>query len=207
LVLQAGNEFIYRKNLMKKYSTSFAIICASLVSLCAVGQEMALTESSRSVAIALMQQLGAALKKEIAAGGPDAAINACTKIAPELATKYSIENGWRVTRVSLKVRNPLLGTADSWEQLALKEFDVRAATGDAVDKLEFAEIVSEPSGQYFRYVKALPVQPLCLACHGSAEQIADSVKRSLAQNYPHDLATGYALGQVRGAISIKRPVK
>jgi Protein of unknown function (DUF3365) len=190
---------------MNHYLFKYMLIFAVAFPVSATAQENFLGES-RSVAIALMQQLGAELKKEIAAGGPDAAIKVCTKIAPELATKLSIENGWRVTRVSLKTRNPLLGTADAWEQQALKDFDARAAAGDAADKLEFSEIVNEPNGRYFRYLKALPVQPLCLSCHGGTEQISESVKATLAQLYPHDRAIGYALGQVRGAISIKRLV-
>ena len=169
----------------------------------AMAQDPMLVES-RNVAVSLMQQLGAELKKEIAAGGPSAAVKVCSKIAPELAGKFSLDNGWRVTRVSLKVRNSLLGTPDPWEQQALKDFDARALAGEALEKMEYSETISEPNGKFFRYVKALPVQPLCLACHGAEAQIDDAVKASLAQSYPHDRATGYALGQVRGAISIKR---
>jgi Protein of unknown function (DUF3365) len=161
-------------------------------------------QESRTVAMSLMQQLGAELKKEITANGPDAAIKVCKNIAPELASKLSIEKGWRVTRVSLKTRNPLLGAPDVWEQQALQAFDMRAKNGEALDKMEFAEAVDEPDGRYFRYLKALPVQPLCLACHGGDEQIPPSVKATLAAQYPHDRATGYSLGQVRGAISVKR---
>ena len=190
---------------MKLFSTRLAVILCALFAPIAMAQENSL-EESRALANALMQQLGAALKKEMAAGGPDAAIKVCTQIAPELATKFSLENGWRVTRVSLKTRNPLLGTPDIWEQQALQEFDVRVAKGDAPDKLEYSETVTEPSGRYFRYVKALPVQPLCIACHGAAEQISASVNATLKQHYPHDRAVGYLTGQIRGAISIKRPI-
>ena len=190
---------------MKLFSTRLAVILCALFAPMAPAQENSLDES-RAVANALMQQLGAALKKEMAAGGPDPAIKVCTQIAPELATKFSLENGWRVTRVSLKTRNPLLGTPDIWEQQSLKDFDARAAAGDAPDKLDFSETVTEPAGRYFRYVKALPVQPLCLACHGGTDQISEPVKARLKQHYPHDRAVGYVPGQIRGAISIKRPI-
>ena len=190
---------------MKLFSIKSTVMLCALIPLMAMAQERSL-EESRTVAMALMQQLGAALKKEMAAGGPDAVIKVCTQIAPELATKFSLENGWRVTRVSLKPRNPLLGTPDVWEQQALKDFDTRAAVGDAADKLEYSEVVTEPEGRYFRYVKALPVQPLCLACHGGVDQISESIKTTLKKHYPHDRAVGYLPGQIRGAISIKRPV-
>jgi hypothetical protein len=32
------------------------------------------------------------------------------------------------------------------------------------------------------------------------------VRARLATEYPHDKATGYSAGQIRGAISIKRPL-
>jgi hypothetical protein len=184
-------------------SLTCVVLIAALPVLAA--DELAV-EESRTVAVSLMQQLGAELKKEISANGPESAIKVCKNIAPELASKLSIEKGWRVTRVSLKTRNPLLGAADPWEQQALKEFDARAAKGEALDKMEFSETTAEPGGRYFRYMKALPVQPMCLACHGADEQISPAVKAALAAQYPHDRAIGYAIGQVRGAISIKRPI-
>ena len=94
----------------------------------------------------------------------------------------------------------------AWEQKVLAEFDARAAKGDDPAKLEFAEVVTEPAGQYFRYMKALPVQPLCLSCHGGATDVAPAVKAKLGTEYPHDKATGYSAGQIRGAITIKRPL-
>lgn len=181
------------------------LIAASLLA-CDINAEDSMLPQSKAVAVSLMQELGAALKKEIAAGGPESAVNVCTDIAPALARKFSLENGWRVTRVSLKARNAMLGAPDAWEQQALAEFDSRAKAGEGADKLEYSAIVDEPSGRYFRYVKALPVQPLCLTCHGQPELISDAVKANLAKIYPHDRAVGYALGQVRGAISIKRPM-
>ena len=85
-------------------------------------------------------------------------------------------------------------------------FDRRAAGGEQVESLEYSETTDEPLGRYFRYMKALPVQPLCLSCHGAAENIPDQVKAKLAIEYPHDRATGYGLDQIRDAVTIKKPV-
>ena len=82
----------------------------------------------------------------------------------------------------------------------------RAAGGEKVESLEYLETTDEAHGRYFRYMKALPVQPLCLSCHGTAVNIPDQVKAKLAIEYPHDRATGYGIGQVRGATTIKQPV-
>jgi hypothetical protein len=100
----------------------------------------------------------------------------------------------------------VLGTPDAWEQRTLADFDARVARGEKPDALEAAEIVSEPQGRYFRYAKALPVAGLCLNCHGQAENVPAGVRERLAKEYPHDRATGYREGQIRGAISVKRPL-
>ncbi len=166
----------------------------------------ALMAASREIASQLIQQLGAQLRAELAKGGPDGAVAVCKTIAPELAGRLSRENGWRVSRVSLKTRNPLLGAPDAWEQRGLEEFDRRVAAGEKAESLELGEVVEEPAGRYFRYMKALPVQPLCLTCHGTPETIPVSVQQRLQAEYPHDRATGYSTGQVRGAVTVKRPL-
>jgi hypothetical protein len=144
--------------------------------------------------------------KEVQANGPDAAIGVCRTLAPGIASDLSAQHGWRVTRVSLKVRNPVLGMPDVWEQNVLTELDRRAAAGDKPETLEVGQIVDEPQGRYFRYVRALPVQALCTNCHGQPESMAPAIRAKLASLYPHDRATGYAVGQIRGAISLKRPL-
>ncbi len=163
-------------------------------------------DEARALASQMIQQLGAALKKELASNGPVGAVSGCRDVAPALAGDLSRKSGGRVARVSLKTRNPLLGDPDVWEQRVLAEFDRRAAAGEKAESLEYSETIDEPLGRYFRYMKALAVQPLCLTCHGAAENISEDVKARLAIEYPHDRATGYALGQVRGAVTIKQPL-
>jgi hypothetical protein len=130
----------------------------------------------------------------------------CRNIAPELAGQLSRETGWRVARVSLRTRNPLLGTPDAWEQRVLAEFDRRAAAGEKPEALEIGEIVDEPAGRYYRYVKAIPVGSLCVTCHGPRDQLAPSIVEQLGKEYPHDRAVGYTPGQVRGGVTVKRRI-
>ncbi|MBK7927605.1 MAG: DUF3365 domain-containing protein [Bryobacterales bacterium] len=49
--------------------------------------------------------------------------------------------------------------------------------------------------------------PVCLSCHGPAGSIPPEVKKILTERYPHDTATGYASGEVRGAIAVKVPLQ
>jgi hypothetical protein len=127
-------------------------------------------------------------------------------VAPEIAGKLSRQMGARVARVSLKTRNPLLGTPDAWEQRVLADFDRRATAGEKPEALEVSEVVAEPAGRYFRYMKAIPVQPLCLTCHGAPEAVAVEVRDRIATEYPHDRALGYSAGQIRGAVTVKQRV-
>jgi len=163
-------------------------------------------EDSRATVAPFMQQLMAANQKAVKEGGPASAIEVCKDVAPRIAGELSRQNGLRLTRVSLKVRNPLLGTPDEWEQRTLKQFESRIAQGEKPETLEAAEIVNEPNGKYFRYMKGIVLQPGCLACHGPADGIDEAVKARLLKDYPHDQATGYSVGQVRGGVSIKRPL-
>jgi len=140
------------------------------------------------------------------AGGPLAAVKVCSELAPQITAKISREKGWKVTRVGTRVRNPMLGMPDSWEQQVLSKFSERASKGEGFDKMAYAEIVEEPDGKYFRFMKAIGVKGQCLACHGDTDQMNAEVKKLLKERYPHDKATGYKVGDLRGAVSIKRPL-
>ncbi|RFC37944.1 MAG: Protein of unknown function (DUF3365) [Candidatus Nitrotoga sp. CP45] len=163
-------------------------------------------EESRAVVMPFLKQLATENQKAISEGGPESAIKVCKDIAPKMAGDISRQNGWKLSRVSLKVRNPLLGTPDAWEQKNLQEFTALAAKGEKAETMEVAEIVQEPAGKSFRFMKAIAMKPGCIACHGNAEQIPANIKARLSEEYPHDKATGYSVGQIIGAVSVKRPI-
>lgn len=177
-----------------------------LAALPLFAQDAAMTEDARKTASGLLTKLAGTLQEEMKKGGPEAAISVCKDVAPQLTGEASRKTGSRVTRVSLKVRNPLLGTPDTWESAALEDFEKRLAAGELPAKLEKSEVVTESGKQYFRYIKAIPTQAVCLNCHGAADKIAEPVKAKLSAEYPHDKATGYGEGQIRGGVSIKRPL-
>jgi hypothetical protein len=64
-------------------------------------------------------------------------------------------------------------------------------------------VVKEEGHSYLRYMKPLIVQSVCNACHGPKENIPAEAKLILGQKYPEDRATGFLVGDVRGAISVK----
>jgi hypothetical protein len=180
---------------------AWALLAAGL----AQAQAPALLDQAREVASSVPPKLLAVLKAEIDAGGPAAAIGACKDKAPKMAAEASEKTGWQIRRVSLKNRNPK-AVPDAWEEAVLKDFDRRAASGEDPSKLEKGEVVSDASGKMYRYMRALPTQGLCLSCHGPAETIPQEVKAKLNELYPADKGTGFTVGQIRGAITIKRPI-
>lgn len=163
-------------------------------------------QAARETAGAFLKELGAAMMQEMTKGGPTEAIKVCAELAPEIAGRLSREHGWRVTRVGTRVRNPLLGMPDAWEQKVLAEFAERAEQGETFSGMTRSEAVMEPGGQYYRFMKAIAVQPQCLLCHGPSEQIPDGIKAVLKKLYPFDAAIGYKAGELRGAVSIKQPI-
>jgi hypothetical protein len=183
-----------------------ALLLGSCAALPATADEPAAVAEAKAVADNLARQLGATLKETLQGRGPAAAIGVCKDTAPALAAELSRSTGWRVTRVSLRPRDPLLGSADPWEQVAMLDIERRLGRGEPVESLTRAEIVDEPQGKFLRYLKPLPTQELCLTCHGPQEGMVEPVKSSLAKIYPRDAATGYSVGRLRGAISVKRPL-
>ena len=163
-------------------------------------------EEARKASNELVVSVRSELVKAIEASGPLRAIVVCKYTVPEIASAVSRKYGARVTRVSLTPRNPSLGWGDAWEQSALMNFDERVAKGEKADNLEHAEVTAEPSGKFLRYMKALPMRAECMHCHGPAEQMSESIRNHLAHDYPHDRAVGLRLGQVRGAVTYKKPL-
>jgi hypothetical protein len=179
-----------------------------VVGLCAspaIADDLAkFQDDSRMVVKDMVAKLGGALQKEMAANGPAATIKVCKELAPAITSELSRKTGQRVTRVSLKTRNPLLGSPDAWEQKVLADFAVRLEKKEDPATIEYAEIVTEPQGKFMRYMKAIPTPDVCLKCHGAPEMTAPQVREQLATEYPFDRATGYSSNQLRGAFSIKK---
>jgi hypothetical protein len=178
---------------------------AFFVLMPASAQEAAWVTDARKVAGSIPPKMLTVLTEEIGKSGPDGAIPVCRDKAPELARAASEETGWNIRRVSLKNRNPR-AVPDAWERAALEDFDRRAAAGESPATLEKAEIVIEGGKQSYRYVRALPTQPVCLSCHGSPEQLTPAIKEKLKALYPDDRAIGYRPGEIRGAMTIRKPV-
>lgn len=158
---------------------------------------------ARALAKQFMGQLKPALGGAMKEGGPVHAMSVCKDKAPQIAHDLSKSSGWDLKRVSLKNRSPV-AEPDAWEVKVLTQFNQQQAEGMKPAKMEYSEVVQEDGQKTFRYMKAIGIgkgQP-CLHCHGT--NLSEGVKQKLQELYPNDKATGYAVGQIRGAFSFKK---
>ncbi len=182
-------------------------LCLALTTLLngqgALAAEEPWMAGARAVATAVPPKLLQVLTDAIAKSSAADAVTVCQDTAPKMAKAASEQSGWLVRRVSLRNRNPN-AVPDAWERETLEDFDRRAAAGEAPASLERATVQTVDGKPLQRYMRALPTQGLCLSCHGPADQLAPGVAERLKALYPDDRAVGYSLGQIRGAMTLKR---
>jgi len=159
----------------------------------------------RAAAASLGSALKAELQAAMQADGPSGALSVCQTEAGAIARKISDEQGIQVGRTSLGLRNPA-NAPDAWEQQGLAALTARLEAGEAPADLEAWALVTDSDGhRTFRYLKAIPTQPLCLTCHG--DQLSPDVSAQLVKHYPEDQGTGFAVGDLRGAFTVSLPVE
>ena len=169
--------------------------------------DASLVQSTRSIAGDLLGQLGQKLKAAMSTDGPVAAVSVCKESAPAIARQLSVANDAKVTRVGTRVRNQNMGIPNAWQKEALTQFEARLSQGEKAADIEYWQVADNGHGKSeLRYAKAIAVQPQCLSCHGSAQDIAASLAEKLRIEYPNDQATGYSVGQLRGAVVVTRPI-
>ncbi|MBI5661689.1 MULTISPECIES: DUF3365 domain-containing protein [Ignavibacterium] len=159
--------------------------------------------SLRSDAKSFMESLKSVLIKEIQTNGIVKAVSVCSDTAQVLTNNYGISKGIYIKRVSFKNRNPL-NVPDEFETKVLEMFEEQFRNGQLKPESEYAEMIEDNGIYKVRYLKPIFVQPECLNCHGSEEQISPQVKEVINKIYPDDKAKGYQMGDLRGAVSIQK---
>jgi hypothetical protein len=136
------------------------------------------------------------LKQALLAGleeGPENAISACKEQAPAIASALSV-GGVKVGRTSHRLRNPANVSPD-WVTAVLETY--------LSEDSDRAPIVVPLPGKRLGYVEPIVLQPLCLACHG--EVLGPDVAARIKEDYPHDKATGFEVGDLRGVFWAEFP--
>lgn len=155
---------------------------------------------ARDAVKAMAGKLQSELKGAIAAGGPIAAVQVCNTVAPQIADQQSKAAGLTIRRTALKVRNPA-NAPDARERQVLEDFAAKIASGNDPAALEHVEEVTVSGKTVVRYFKAIPTaKEPCLACHGG--EVSGALKEAISKLYPHDEATGFKAGDLRGMFSV-----
>lgn len=139
------------------------------------------------------------LQEKVTKEGAAAAVPFCAEFAPsygkektgEWAAKARAELGassFRFRRVSVKNRNPL--NAPSTQQAEILQ---QWNSGQIKPAFYQAE------GKFYTMHPIRVTQRLCLSCHGDAATLDKKAAAEIARLYPQDKATGYRLGDLRGA--------
>ncbi|WP_169980586.1 Tll0287-like domain-containing protein [Tautonia rosea] len=154
------------------------------------------SDTFRQEARALTKSFAESLKAELSAamteGGPALAIPVCSDKAPALAADASA-NGLTIRRIGTRVRNTATNTPTDAERAVLERLTDQSP-----------EFVGELDGS-LTFMRAIFIQEaVCLNCHGSPDILHPEAPPLLAELYPDDTATGYALGDKRGAFVVKR---
>ena len=158
-------------------------------------EKQVLVNEAKAQIMSLAGALTATLNQGIKADGHVASVKLCNLQAPAITKASSAEGGatsWTVRRTSLKLRSPS-NTSEIWVEQVMKNFEQRKANGEIANDIAHTEA---RDGKFY-LIKAIPTKVGCLACHGS--NIADDIKAKLADLYPNDKATGFNVGDIRGA--------
>ena len=162
-------------------------------------------EAAAHRAAAAAQRLGGALLTELTSaldtGPPEEAVHVCADVAQRISVDIAAAEGVAVGRTALRVRNPA-NAPDDWERKVLSEW----ATGMGGDGPSSA-VVDTPDGPALRWMSPIRLVGLCTQCHGDDTQISTATRAAIADRYPDDQATDFAVGDIRGAFTVTVPLR
>ena len=179
--------------------TGLGLLPASCASEQAQSPAPAFVQEATLLADTYQANLQAELSAAIKQVGPVGAIGVCQSVAPAIAADLSRNGDLAVSRIARRNRNP--DNAVPAELDALYQQLEREPLRDGKP-----HVVTATIGEREVFMRALPMkdQP-CSQCHGTS--IAPDVKAAIDARYPDDRATGFAVGDLRGAMLVTRAVR
>lgn len=161
-------------------------------------------ERAQAAAKEFSGTLKTALSAELGRGGIEGAVGFCHDEAPKIAERVGAKHGVRLGRVPVpgRQRSPA-NTANDWQAAGLAEFQAKVAAG--TPPAELVQVVDSglPPAVALRMMRGIAVEPACLACHGKS--LAPATREVLRRYYPADTATGFDVGDLRGALWVEVP--
>lgn len=157
--------------------------------------EAAARERGRAIAGQAFALLSTNLTQALAAGGISHALPYCSEKAYPLTEQVAASNRVRLGRITHKPRNPT-HAAGAGELAVLRGFQLARDRGET----PMPVVRATASNTVVVYSPIVITNPLCLQCHGVAGQDLLPATMALLQAlYPQDQATGFKLGDLRGA--------
>lgn len=211
LSIQSFSRFV----LLRPVSLS-SVVCLSILLLpgCRCAEETAVVplepdaslEQAQRAAQAFSSELRSTLQGAMQQGGPVSAVEVCAVQAPAIAERVMHTHGVRLGRVAVpgRHRNPQQ-KAEGWQLLALKEMQAAVTAGARPEDQLLVRRDGLPEGIALRMVRGIPTEGVCVTCHG--EVIAEPIRKAILSHYPEDAATGFAVGDLRGALWVEVPVR
>ena len=144
----------------------------------------------------LLERLVKELKKSIKTNGFGKTIDFCSSKAIPITHEIDEKLGKDISikRISLRYRNNGNQPNENEEKI-LKNLEELNKLG-----IKLTPLIQKTNSGY-RYIKPLVInKKVCLNCHG--DNLSKEVQTALTKNYKIDRATGYKMGDLRGAIIV-----
>ncbi|MBL1244137.1 MAG: DUF3365 domain-containing protein [Sulfurimonas sp.] len=152
----------------------------------------------------LIKTLAQNMQKKMKSGGTLHALDFCSNQAYSLTQEVNQKlRGVSVKRVSVKYRSP--DNIPSQKERAILE-SLQSLKNSNVILPKY--VIQKVDTNTYKYYKPLIInKKACLKCHGDIKNVA--LKHEIANRYPLDSATGYKMGDLRGAIivTIEKSIK
>jgi len=132
-------------------------------------------------------------------GGPVGAANFCADKADEITAKVNkdLKDGVSIKRVTLKPRNEK-NKADENEAKILTSLKDLQNNKVVLPKM----LVQKIDDKHIRIFKPILLKPMCVVCHGTEDKLDKKAYEAIKAKYPNDKATGYKVGDLRGAFVV-----
>jgi len=162
----------------------------------------AAVQRGKAIAAETFSLLSSNLQSAIQSGGVSNALPFCSLAASPLTAGMAGKHGVTLRRVTHKPRNPA-GRADATERAILNQFATALTGTNPPPPL----VTNLTTGTATFFAPIVLNNELCLKCHGAPGQDISPENVVVIQGlYPQDEATGFKLGDLRGAWRIDFPL-
>ncbi|MCX8090370.1 MAG: DUF3365 domain-containing protein [Verrucomicrobiae bacterium] len=157
--------------------------------------EAVLPQRAAAIAREGFSELSSNLLAAITRSGLNAALPYCAEKAMPLTRAVAQKHGVGLKRITHKPRNPD-NQASATELALLRQFQADVAA----KRTPAPALVTNANQTVSVYVPIVIPNALCLMCHGQpGTEISPDLQATLRKLYPNDQATGFGIGDLRGA--------